>query len=179
MEKHEQYLLSHSCLLHILQLMFLYFYSIHNGLFLRIVYFVSGTKCWFLIRFGHFRVERPATIKLMGNCYSLCDLYPESYSSNQVTCYQSSLTTPHSCSRHGLDAAGFTSQRPGSVTHLSKNIQPRWKNIQSVNASVFGTVVAWWCVSSASALTSLPLQRRAKKQQVMRPMFHTKPFLTH
>ena len=91
MEKHEQYLLSHSCLQHILQLIFLYFYSTHNGLFLLIAFFVSGNKCLVLIRFGHFPVGPPATIKLMVNCYSLCDLHPGSYSSNQLTCYLSSL----------------------------------------------------------------------------------------
>jgi hypothetical protein len=32
------------------------------------------------------------------------------------------LNTAHSCSRHGLVAARFTSERPGSVIPLSKNI---------------------------------------------------------
>jgi hypothetical protein len=68
-----------------------YFYSIRNSLFLLTAHFVSGNKRWFLIRLGHFLVGPPATIKLMGNCYSLCDLHPGNYSSNQVTCYLSSL----------------------------------------------------------------------------------------
>jgi len=83
METHQQYLLSQS--------IFLYFFSTRNSLFLLIAYFVSGNKCWFLIRFGHIPVGPPATINLMGKCYSLCDLYSGSYSSNQVTCYLSSL----------------------------------------------------------------------------------------
>jgi hypothetical protein len=156
--KHEQYLLSHSCLQHILLFISLYFFSTRNILLLLIVYFVSGRKRCFLIRFGHFPVlhehgRRPPTIKLMGNCNSLCDLQPGSYSSNQTTLLSELAGAPHSCNRHGLVAVGLASERPGSVIHFSKNIQPFLPNIVSLSSpSVSGRRLPIECTAAYRGL---------------------------
>jgi hypothetical protein len=91
MATHKQYLLSHSCLQHNTAAdIFVFFQHTQQSVSADSI-FRCGQQCCFLIRFGHFPVGPPATIKLMGNCYSLCDLYPGRYYSNQVTCYLSSV----------------------------------------------------------------------------------------
>jgi hypothetical protein len=179
MEKHEKYLFSHSCLQQISLFIFSYFYSTRSP-FLLIANFVSGNKCWLLIRFGHFSVvqERGRRSPLRSwTATSLYHLYPGSYISNQITCYMSSLQLHHTAVvGTAWSAAKLATERPGRVIHFSKTFNPIGRT--SVNACVFETRVAWWCVGSTSALISFPVHRWAqKKYQVMRPTLYTKLLL--
>jgi hypothetical protein len=150
MEKHEQRLFSHSCLLHIFLFIYLYFSSTHNGLFLLIENFVSGNKCRFLIRFwsffcrprnaasGHHYVHEPA--------YSLYRLYPGSYSSNQITCYMNSLQLHHTAVvGTAWSAARLASERPGRVIHFSKTFHPTGRTFSPLTLSPFGDGLFFKC----------------------------------